>query len=88
MNCSIAYFYVECSQLFGRHLVNYIHGFLQAADLVDDIREGFTQPLSNALNVLEIMVQQSEQMAPLLGSGKHSESRRKVMERRERREER
>jgi len=48
--------------------------------LVDDICEGFTQPLSNALNVLEIMVQQSEQMAPLFGSVKHSESRRKAME--------
>ena len=45
--------------------------------MVDDIHEWLTQPLSDALNVLEIMVQQGEQMGPLLGRGKHSESRRK-----------
>ena len=71
------YLHVECCQLFSCHLVNYIHGFLRETELVDDIHEWFTQPLSDALNVLEIMVQQGEQMGPLLGSGKHSESRRK-----------
>ena len=55
--------------------------------MVDDIHEWFTQPLSDALNVLEIMVQQGEQMGPLLGSGKHSESRRKRGGREEEREE-